>query len=86
MPTIETFETHHDKAATTTCSIATIENTQQSTSSWLIKKVTKHQRRVSTETVLGITVAVMMVTAAIMTATGMVVTAHISRHVLEGTN
>eukprot|EP00957_Ditylum_brightwellii_P131182 10005700-Ditylum_brightwellii.AAC.1 len=33
MPTIETVETHHDKAATTTCSVTSVKNTQQSTSS-----------------------------------------------------
>jgi len=38
MPTIETVETRHDKAATMTCSVATTKNTQQSTSSGLVKK------------------------------------------------
>eukprot|EP00957_Ditylum_brightwellii_P099742 7597985-Ditylum_brightwellii.AAC.1 len=54
MPTIETVKTCHNKAATTTCSVATIKNTQQSTSSGLMKKEMKCQRRVSTETATGI--------------------------------
>ena len=42
MPTIETVETRHDdKAATMTCSVATTKNTQQSTSSGLVKKATE---------------------------------------------
>eukprot|EP00957_Ditylum_brightwellii_P026492 2003873-Ditylum_brightwellii.AAC.1 len=49
MPTIETVETCHDKAATTTCSVNTVKNTQQSSSSGLMKE-TKHQKRVLTET------------------------------------
>eukprot|EP00957_Ditylum_brightwellii_P141017 10743124-Ditylum_brightwellii.AAC.1 len=38
MPTIETVETRHDNAATMTYSVATTKNTQQSTSSGLVKK------------------------------------------------
>eukprot|EP00957_Ditylum_brightwellii_P166953 12709126-Ditylum_brightwellii.AAC.1 len=71
MPTIETVKTHHNKAATMTCSVATIENTQQSTSSGLMKKEMKHQRRVSTETATGITATSMTVVATIMTVMGM---------------
>eukprot|EP00957_Ditylum_brightwellii_P058467 4433771-Ditylum_brightwellii.AAC.1 len=37
MPTIQTVKTHHNKAATTTCSVTTVKNTQQSTSSGLIE-------------------------------------------------
>eukprot|EP00957_Ditylum_brightwellii_P057552 4363891-Ditylum_brightwellii.AAC.1 len=55
MPTIETVETCHDKAATTTCSVDTIKNTWQSTSSGLMKEM-KCQRRVLSETATGITV------------------------------
>eukprot|EP00957_Ditylum_brightwellii_P149714 11401096-Ditylum_brightwellii.AAC.1 len=79
MPTIETVKTRHDKAVTTTCSIANIKNTQQSTSSGLMKKATKHQRRVSTEMVTGIMVTIMTMAATGMTVMGMAVTAHISR-------
>eukprot|EP00957_Ditylum_brightwellii_P105724 8062662-Ditylum_brightwellii.AAC.1 len=95
MPTIETVETRHDKAATTTCSVATVKNTQQPTSSGLVKKATKHRRRVSmgmtvtvTVTVTGMTVTatIMTVAATIMMVMGMAVTAHISRLVLEDTN
>eukprot|EP00957_Ditylum_brightwellii_P028874 2181376-Ditylum_brightwellii.AAC.1 len=43
-----------------------------------MKKATKHQRRVLTETVTGITAMSMTVTATGMTVMGMVVTAHIS--------
>ena len=77
MPTIETVETRHDKAATMTCFVPTVKNTQQSTSSGLVKKATKLRRRVS----MGMTVM-----ATIMTVTGMVLMAHISRLVLEDTN
>eukprot|EP00957_Ditylum_brightwellii_P202225 15329164-Ditylum_brightwellii.AAC.1 len=84
MGTIETIKTHHDKAATMTCSVATAKNTQQSTSSDLMKKGTKYRRRVLTETATGITTMSMTVTATgmavtIMTvvATIMTVTAHI---------
>eukprot|EP00957_Ditylum_brightwellii_P044945 3409270-Ditylum_brightwellii.AAC.1 len=60
-----------------TCSVATAKNTQQSTSSGLMKKATKHRRRVS----MGITVMATGITvmARIMTvvATIMTVTAHI---------
>eukprot|EP00957_Ditylum_brightwellii_P170528 12980794-Ditylum_brightwellii.AAC.1 len=75
MPTIETVETCHDKAATMTCFVATVKNTQQSTCSGLVKKATKHQRMVLT----GMTVMAtgMTVAATIMTVTGMAVTAHI---------
>eukprot|EP00957_Ditylum_brightwellii_P166807 12696395-Ditylum_brightwellii.AAC.1 len=86
MPTIETVKTSHDKAATTTYSIATVKNTQQSTSSGLTKKTTKHQRRVSSEMATGITMMGMTVTRTIMTAMGMLVMAYISRLVLEDTN
>eukprot|EP00957_Ditylum_brightwellii_P177426 13514717-Ditylum_brightwellii.AAC.1 len=86
-------ETCHDKAVTTTCSVATIKDTQQSTSSGLMKKAAKHQRRVSTETATGITATgmmvaatIMMVAATIMMVTGIAVTAHISRLILEDTN
>eukprot|EP00957_Ditylum_brightwellii_P142683 10871735-Ditylum_brightwellii.AAC.1 len=77
MPTIEMVKTHHNKAATMTCSIATVKNTQQSTSSGLMKKEMKRQRRVSAETATGITATIMMVEATIMT-----MTAHIPRLVL----
>eukprot|EP00957_Ditylum_brightwellii_P105882 8075001-Ditylum_brightwellii.AAC.1 len=93
MPTIEMVKTQHDKAATTTCSFASIKNTQQSISSGFMKKTTKHQRRVLTETVTGIMAMIMMVagmdlmvTATIIMVTGMAVTAHISCLVLEDTN
>eukprot|EP00957_Ditylum_brightwellii_P111474 8502502-Ditylum_brightwellii.AAC.1 len=93
MPTIETVETHHDKAATVTCFVATVKNTQQSTSSGLMKKATKYRRSVLTETATGITATIMMVTATIMmvavtimTVTGMAVMAHISCLVLEDTS
>eukprot|EP00957_Ditylum_brightwellii_P014099 1063539-Ditylum_brightwellii.AAC.1 len=94
MPTIETVKTCHDKAATITCFITTVKNTQQSTSLGLVKKTTKHQRMVSTGmavmatgmtvTVMGMTVTatIMTVAATIMTVTGMAVTAHIPRLVL----
>eukprot|EP00957_Ditylum_brightwellii_P129205 9854785-Ditylum_brightwellii.AAC.1 len=68
MPTIETVETHHDKAATTTCSVDTVKSTRQSASSGLMKE-TKHQRRVLTEMVMGITARSMTVTATGMTVT-----------------
>eukprot|EP00957_Ditylum_brightwellii_P034690 2629412-Ditylum_brightwellii.AAC.1 len=79
-------KTRQDKAATTTCSVATIKNTCQSTSSGLIKKETKHQRRrqklrVLTEMAMGMTV-----TATSMMVTGMEVTAHIPHLVLKVTN
>eukprot|EP00957_Ditylum_brightwellii_P044143 3349488-Ditylum_brightwellii.AAC.1 len=79
MPTVETVETRHDKAATMTCSVATAKNTQQSTSLGLVKKATKHRRRVSmgmTVTVTGMTVMVtgMTVTATIMTVQAMIMT------------
>ena len=56
-----------------------------------MKKETKHQRRVLTETVTGMaatgmTATIMMVTATIIAVTGMAVTAHIPRLVLEDTN
>ena len=96
MSTIEMVETCHDKAATITCFITTVKNTQQSTSSGLVKKATKHRRMVPTGmtvtatgmTVTGMTVmaTIMTVAATIMTVTGMAVTAHISRLVLEDTN
>eukprot|EP00957_Ditylum_brightwellii_P047355 3597684-Ditylum_brightwellii.AAC.1 len=87
-------KTHHDKAATMTCSVTTIKNTRQSTSSGLMKKETKCQRRkqklnVSTEMVTGMTVTSMTVTATgmtaaatIMTVMDMAVMAHIPRLVL----
>eukprot|EP00957_Ditylum_brightwellii_P104583 7968988-Ditylum_brightwellii.AAC.1 len=53
MPTIEMVETCHDKTVTMTCSVNTIKNTRQSTSSGLMKEA-KRQRRVSTETTTGI--------------------------------
>eukprot|EP00957_Ditylum_brightwellii_P159374 12131643-Ditylum_brightwellii.AAC.1 len=67
-----------------TCSVATAKNTQQSTFSGLVKKTTKHWRRVSmgmTMTVTGmmVTAMIMTVEATIMMVTGMAVTAHISR-------
>eukprot|EP00957_Ditylum_brightwellii_P208400 15357237-Ditylum_brightwellii.AAC.1 len=61
MPTIQMVGTCHDKAATTTCSIATIKNAQQSTSSGLMKKETNCQRRVLTEMAMGITATCMIV-------------------------
>eukprot|EP00957_Ditylum_brightwellii_P068491 5199469-Ditylum_brightwellii.AAC.1 len=67
MPTIETVKTRHNKAATTTCSVATIKNTQYSTSSGLMKKETKRQWRVSTEMAVGMIVMSMTVTATGMT-------------------
>eukprot|EP00957_Ditylum_brightwellii_P197102 15016741-Ditylum_brightwellii.AAC.1 len=70
-------EACHDKAVTTICSIATVKNTQQSTSSGSIKNETKRQRRVLIETAMGITVM-----ATSMTVTGMAVTAHIPHLVL----
>eukprot|EP00957_Ditylum_brightwellii_P069347 5264608-Ditylum_brightwellii.AAC.1 len=78
MPTIETVKTCHKKAATMTCSVATVKNTQQSTSSGLMKKEMKRQRRVSTETATGIMAMIMTVAATVMT-----VTAHIPRLILE---
>eukprot|EP00957_Ditylum_brightwellii_P013166 994335-Ditylum_brightwellii.AAC.1 len=91
MPTIETVETRHDKASTVTCSVATTKNTQQPTSLGLVKKATKHRRRVlmgMKVTAMGMTVTatIMTVAAMIMTVTGMAVTAHISRLILEDTN
>ena len=80
MPTIEMVKTHHDKAATMTCSVATAKNTQQSTSSGLVKKATKHWRRVLTG--MTVTATIMTVAATIMTVMGMAVTAHIPRLVL----
>eukprot|EP00957_Ditylum_brightwellii_P109497 8350933-Ditylum_brightwellii.AAC.1 len=84
-------KTRHDKAATMTCSVAIIKSTQQSTSSRLVKKATKHLRRVST--VMTVTATVMMVTGTIMTlatmimtVTGMALTAHIPHLVFEDTN
>eukprot|EP00957_Ditylum_brightwellii_P110246 8408715-Ditylum_brightwellii.AAC.1 len=38
-------ETRHNKAATTICFVATIKNTQQSTSSVLMKKEMKRQKK-----------------------------------------
>eukprot|EP00957_Ditylum_brightwellii_P194580 14821395-Ditylum_brightwellii.AAC.1 len=67
-----------------TCSVTPAKNTQQSTFSWLVKKATKHQRRVSMG--MMVTAMGMTVTAMIMTVTGIAVTAHISRLVLEDTN
>eukprot|EP00957_Ditylum_brightwellii_P038880 2938267-Ditylum_brightwellii.AAC.1 len=71
-------KTRHDKAATATCFVTTAKSTQQSTSSGLVKKATKYQRRVLTETATGITAmgitvtaTIMMVVATIMTVTGM---------------
>eukprot|EP00957_Ditylum_brightwellii_P080741 6140797-Ditylum_brightwellii.AAC.1 len=61
MPTIEMVKTCHDKAATMTYSVATVKNTQQSTSPGLMKKATKNWRRVSTETATGITATDMTV-------------------------
>eukprot|EP00957_Ditylum_brightwellii_P128772 9823171-Ditylum_brightwellii.AAC.1 len=58
-----------------TCSIATVNNTRQSTSSGLMKKETKRQKMVLTETAMDITATSMMVP-------GMVVMAHIPRLVL----
>eukprot|EP00957_Ditylum_brightwellii_P164088 12493864-Ditylum_brightwellii.AAC.1 len=69
MPTIEKVETRHDKAATMTCFIATAKNTQQSTSSGLMKKASKHQRNVSMG--MTVTATIMAVAATIMTVTGM---------------
>eukprot|EP00957_Ditylum_brightwellii_P113623 8662893-Ditylum_brightwellii.AAC.1 len=63
MPTIQMVKTCHDKAATTTCSITTVKNTQQSTSSGLMKKETKCQRSILIKTVTGITAMSMMVMA-----------------------
>eukprot|EP00957_Ditylum_brightwellii_P106245 8105578-Ditylum_brightwellii.AAC.1 len=76
MPTIQMVETRHNMTATTTCSVDTIKNTRQSTSSRLMKKKTKRQRRVSTEMATGITVTAtcMAVTVMSMVVTGMVVT------------
>eukprot|EP00957_Ditylum_brightwellii_P140835 10728122-Ditylum_brightwellii.AAC.1 len=76
MPTIQTVKTRHDKAATRTCSVATIKNTRRSTSPGLMKKETKHQRKVLTETATGITATSMIVMAMgmMVTATGMTVT------------
>eukprot|EP00957_Ditylum_brightwellii_P085583 6509942-Ditylum_brightwellii.AAC.1 len=76
MPTIETVKTHHDKAATMTCSMTTTKNTQQLTFSGLVKKAIKHQRRVSmgmpvTATGMTVTATIMTVAATIMTVTGM---------------
>eukprot|EP00957_Ditylum_brightwellii_P157814 12012019-Ditylum_brightwellii.AAC.1 len=71
MPTIQTVKTRHNKAATTTCSIASIKNTRQSTSSWLMKKEMKCQRRVLTETATGMMATGMTVAVMIMTAMGM---------------
>eukprot|EP00957_Ditylum_brightwellii_P184773 14073566-Ditylum_brightwellii.AAC.1 len=73
-----------------TCSVVTVKNTQQSTSSGLVKKATIHQRRVLTSmmvTATGMTVmaTIMTVAATIMTVTGMAVMAHISCLVLEDT-
>eukprot|EP00957_Ditylum_brightwellii_P051552 3909445-Ditylum_brightwellii.AAC.1 len=65
-----------------TCSVVTVKNTQQSTSSGLMKKETKCQRRVSTEMTTGITATSMAVAATIMMVMGMAVTAHIPRLVL----
>eukprot|EP00957_Ditylum_brightwellii_P142154 10830524-Ditylum_brightwellii.AAC.1 len=79
MPTIEMVRTRHDKAATTTCSVATIKNTQQSTSSGLMKKETKRQRRIFTETARGMTIMSMTVMATGMAVTGMAMMAHIPR-------
>eukprot|EP00957_Ditylum_brightwellii_P101908 7767425-Ditylum_brightwellii.AAC.1 len=84
MPTIETFETHHNKAATMTCSVATIKSTQQSTSPGLVKKATKHWRMVSM--VMTVTAPIMTLATTIMTVTGMALTAHIPRLILEDTN
>eukprot|EP00957_Ditylum_brightwellii_P172665 13143764-Ditylum_brightwellii.AAC.1 len=77
-------KTHHNKAATITCSVATIKNTQQSTSSGLEKKATKHWRRVLVG--MPVTATIMTMAATIMTVTGMAVMAHISCLVLEDTN
>eukprot|EP00957_Ditylum_brightwellii_P181915 13859016-Ditylum_brightwellii.AAC.1 len=76
MPTIEKVKIRHDKAATMTCFVATAKNTQQSTSSGLIKKAAKHQRNVllgMTVMAAGMTVTatIMTVAATIMTVTGM---------------
>eukprot|EP00957_Ditylum_brightwellii_P099877 7610790-Ditylum_brightwellii.AAC.1 len=70
-----------------TCFVATVKNTQQSTSSGLVKKATKHRRMVSigmTVTVMGmmVTATIMTVASTIMTVTGMAVTAHIPHLVL----
>eukprot|EP00957_Ditylum_brightwellii_P098384 7495723-Ditylum_brightwellii.AAC.1 len=98
MPTIETVKTCHEKAATMTCSVATVKSTQQSTSFGLVKKATKHQKRVSTgmtvmatvmkviAMVMTVTATIMTVAATIMTVTGMAWMAHISSLVLEDTN
>eukprot|EP00957_Ditylum_brightwellii_P193111 14703414-Ditylum_brightwellii.AAC.1 len=69
MPTIETVETRHNKAATMTCFVATAKNTQQSTFSGIVKKTTKHWRRVSMG--MMVTATIMTVAATIMTVTGM---------------
>eukprot|EP00957_Ditylum_brightwellii_P158671 12077044-Ditylum_brightwellii.AAC.1 len=60
-----------------TCSIATVKNIRQSTSSGSIKKETKCQRRRQKLRVLAETV-----TATSMMVMGMAVTAHIPRLVL----
>eukprot|EP00957_Ditylum_brightwellii_P019469 1469022-Ditylum_brightwellii.AAC.1 len=67
-----------------TCSVATVKSTQQSTFSGLVKKATKHWRRVSTS--MTVTATVMTVAATIMMVAGMELTAHISHLVLEDTN
>eukprot|EP00957_Ditylum_brightwellii_P124148 9463614-Ditylum_brightwellii.AAC.1 len=74
MPTIETVKTCHNKAVTMTYSVATVKNTQQSTSSVLMKKETKHQRRVLTEMAMGKTVTSMTVTATSMAVVAMLMT------------
>eukprot|EP00957_Ditylum_brightwellii_P050004 3790422-Ditylum_brightwellii.AAC.1 len=64
----------------------TVKNTQQSTCSGLMKKETKRQRRVLTETATGMTATSMTVTATIMAVAGMAVTAHTPRLVLKDTD
>eukprot|EP00957_Ditylum_brightwellii_P042233 3198468-Ditylum_brightwellii.AAC.1 len=70
-------KTHHNKAATMTCSIATTNNTQQSISLGCTKKETKRQKMVLTETAMGI-----MATSMTVKVTGMTVMARIPRLVL----
>eukprot|EP00957_Ditylum_brightwellii_P088122 6712561-Ditylum_brightwellii.AAC.1 len=71
MPTIETVKTRDNKAATMTYFIATVKNTRQSTSSWLMKKETERQKRVSTEMAMGITATNLTVMVTGMTVMGM---------------
>eukprot|EP00957_Ditylum_brightwellii_P134625 10263266-Ditylum_brightwellii.AAC.1 len=67
-----------------TCSVTTINNTQQSTFVGCTKKKTKRQKMVLTEMAMGIMVTGMTVTATSMTmmAMSMTVTVHIPHLVL----